>query len=155
MKTEKGCLAGQKGLQLYYRGWLPDVKVRATIIIVHGVAEHSGRYTAIAQHSAVAEAYDRDPLVFRGKITARLGIELLWQSRRLENRLSQIQAPILILHGQDDLVCNPKAANLIISKISSKDKSVKIYPGLYHEILNEPEQKTVFMNISDWLSSRI
>jgi alpha-beta hydrolase superfamily lysophospholipase len=39
--------------------------------------------------------------------------------------------------------------------ISSNDKSLKTYPGLYHEIFNEPEQETVLEDMSNWLEAHL
>jgi acylglycerol lipase len=38
----------REGLQLYQQCWLPDTDYRATIVIIHGVTEHSGRYVRLA-----------------------------------------------------------------------------------------------------------
>ncbi len=109
----------------------------------------------LSKDPAVVDVYDHDPLVFRGKITAGLAIELLWQARHLEKGMSKITAPILILHGQEDQVCQSIAAEILNRKVSSLDKSIKIYPGLRHEILNEPERERVFADISAWLDGRL
>jgi alpha-beta hydrolase superfamily lysophospholipase len=34
------------------------------------------------------------------------------------------------------------------------DKQMKVYPGLYHEILNEVERDTVLTDLTDWLNQR-
>jgi alpha-beta hydrolase superfamily lysophospholipase len=39
--------------------------------------------------------------------------------------------------------------------IRSADKSLKLYPGLYHEIFNEPERDRVLADLLDWLGSHI
>ena len=36
--------SGASDAALYYQGWLPEGEVRAVLLIVHGLAEHSGRY---------------------------------------------------------------------------------------------------------------
>jgi alpha-beta hydrolase superfamily lysophospholipase len=44
MTRVEGTFAGAGALALYYQGWLPEGQARATVAIVHGVGEHSGRY---------------------------------------------------------------------------------------------------------------
>jgi alpha-beta hydrolase superfamily lysophospholipase len=44
MKHEEGVFRGVRDAALYYQGWLPEGEVRAVLLIVHGLAEHSGRY---------------------------------------------------------------------------------------------------------------
>lgn len=40
----EGRFAGARGVGIYWQAWLPDSPPRATILIAHGAAEHSGRY---------------------------------------------------------------------------------------------------------------
>jgi alpha-beta hydrolase superfamily lysophospholipase len=40
-------------------------------------------------------------------------------------------------------------------RIGAADKTVSPYPGLYHEILNEPEHERVLDQVCSWLSARI
>lgn len=32
---------------IYYQYWLPDTEIKSVILIIHGLAEHSGRYMNI------------------------------------------------------------------------------------------------------------
>ena len=41
---------------------------------------------------------------------------------------------------------------MLHQKISSRDKKLTIYEGLYHEIYNEPEQDKVMTDVADWLA---
>jgi lysophospholipase len=41
-----------------------------------------------------------------------------------------------------------------MERASSKDKTLKLYEGLYHEILNEPEKEQVIADIIAWLDAR-
>jgi acylglycerol lipase len=111
--------------------------------------------STISRDRKVVELYDHDPLVFRGKLTTRLAVELVWQMHRVENRLPQVKLPLLILHGGRDQLSFPEGAQLVFDKVSSKDKELKIYPGLFHEILNEPENQMVMEDIYAWLKARV
>jgi len=53
VQEEDGVFAGSEGT-VFYRTWTPDNGVERIVIIVHGYAEHSGRY----QHVATALAAD-------------------------------------------------------------------------------------------------
>lgn len=44
MATENGYLNGPDNTKLFHQCWLPDTDTRAVLILVHGLAEHSGRY---------------------------------------------------------------------------------------------------------------
>jgi len=44
MQHSEDHFAGLGGVELYRQQWLPDAEPRATVVLVHGVGEHSGRY---------------------------------------------------------------------------------------------------------------
>jgi alpha-beta hydrolase superfamily lysophospholipase len=54
MKHEEGDLEGVGGLRLYRQAWLPDGEPRASVVIAHGGAEHSGRYAWVAEQLTAA-----------------------------------------------------------------------------------------------------
>ncbi|MBM3182798.1 MAG: hypothetical protein FJZ83_02065 [Chloroflexi bacterium] len=49
----------------------------------------------------------------------------------------------------------PKVVKILYEKVSSKDKTLKLYDGLYHEIFNEPEHKKVMADIESWLNKHL
>jgi acylglycerol lipase len=107
----------------------------------------------LSHDKAVVEAYDNDPLVYRGKVTARLGSEMLSTMSKVEAQLSSITLPLLILQGSDDRLVNQAGARMLYEKAGSKDKTLKIYEGFYHEVHNEPGNARVFADIEAWLAS--
>jgi alpha-beta hydrolase superfamily lysophospholipase len=277
MKHVEGTFKEPKGLNLFYQYWLPDQNPKAVLMIVHGLAEHSGRYTNIVnyfvprayaicafdyrghgksdglrcyadrfsdyvndvraffgkvhlEHSnlkiflvghsmgatiavayavqyqndlsgliisgvglkpgasispavktvaqlisvlfpkmgltildastisrdkAVVDAYVHDPLVYRGKIRARLGAEMIKTIDRLPSQIPTINLPILIMHGTDDRLCNPEGSQMLYDLVSSPDKTLKLYKGFYHEIFNEPEHEKVMADVETWLSAHL
>lgn len=96
-----------------------------------------------------------DPLLYRGGFRARTGHELLQTQIRLSRRMGEITIPLLALHGGGDLVMSPKATDLLIERVGSEDKTKHVFPGLYHEVLNEPERDAVFDAIFRWLHDRL
>ncbi len=111
--------------------------------------------SAISRDRQVVDAYNNDPLVYRGKISARLGVELLKSMRDLKNGMPQIKLPILIMQGTDDRLSDPEGSLILYERIRSEDKTLKLYEGFYHEILNEPEHEKVFADMEEWLATRI
>jgi alpha-beta hydrolase superfamily lysophospholipase len=106
----------------------------------------------ISQDKAVVEAYDKDPLVYRGKITARLGSELFSTMKTVDPQLQSIVVPLLILQGTEDKLVNQDGARALYEKAGSKDKTLKIYEGFYHEVHNEPGKDRVFTDMGLWLA---
>ena len=108
----------------------------------------------VSRDPAVVQAYLNDPLVYTGKITARLAAELLKAMKRAEVDASKITLPILIAQGSEDRLVDPDGAQMLHDTVGSVDKTLKIYDGLYHEIFNEPEHQKVLGDVEAWLESR-
>jgi lysophospholipase len=69
--------------------------------------------------------------------------------------MSTFDAPVLILHGAEDQLTKTDGSIMLNEKAKSVDKTLKIYEGLYHEILNEPEQAIVMKDMLDWMEKRM
>jgi alpha-beta hydrolase superfamily lysophospholipase len=277
MKHIDGNFKGIRNLNIYYQGWLPDVNIKAVLLVVHGLGEHSGRYmnvvnhfvpldyavygfdhvghgksdgeremvgdfddftdtlsifykmvsqwqkdapifilghsmgglissyylidhqadfkgaiisgpvvkvgedisqgtiimgkilskiapkmgilaldaNAISKDPAVVTAYENDPLVFHGKTPARLAAEMLSAMQRVNSEASKITLPIILVHGSEDALADPAGSQMLYDETNSKDKTLKIYDGLYHEVFNEPERDQVLKDVANWLESHL
>ena len=277
MRHQEGTFKGVRDASIYYQGWLPEGESTAVLLIVHGLAEHSGRYMNVVNHfvplgyavygvdhvghgkssgtrvyverfedytdtlkiyfdmvrhwqpekpvflvghsmggligavylldhqaeltgavlsgpavkvhdtvspafifvgklisvlmpklgligleaegvsrdPAVVQAYVNDPLVCRGKVTARLSAELVKAIRRVAAEATKITLPILILQGTADRLVDPKGAQMLYNAVNSVDKTIKIYDGLYHEVYNEPEHGQVLGDVKAWLETHL
>ena len=111
--------------------------------------------TAVSKDQAVVDAYVNDPLVYRGKITARMGAELAKMWKTLPEQMPKIKLPVLIMYGSEDRLAEPQGSKLLYERVGSKDKTLKSYNGLYHEIFNEPEHKKVMADVNAWLTKHI
>ncbi len=111
--------------------------------------------SAISQNQTVVDAYVDDPLVYRGKIRARLGAELIAAMQELPGMAHHIKLPILIMHGTADRLSDPSGSKLLYQKVSSEDKTLKLYTDFYHEIFNEPGQVQVFKDMEEWLTAHL
>jgi alpha-beta hydrolase superfamily lysophospholipase len=74
---------------------------------------------------------------------------------RLSNNGSKIKLPILILQGSEDTLVDPEGGQFLYDLVSSEDKTLKIYEGLYHEVFNEPEREQVLRDVQVWLDAHI
>lgn len=109
----------------------------------------------ICRDPAVVDAYVNDPLVYTGKITARLGAEMLKTIQHVTGSATKIRLPIMIVQGGSDKLVDPRGAQLLYDSVSSEDKTIKIYDGLYHEVFNEPEHGLVLDDVKVWLESHL
>ena len=111
--------------------------------------------SAISQDRAVVDAYVNDPLVYRGKITCRFAAEMIKTLSKLPSQMEEIDLPILVMHGTADRLGDPEGSRLLYDRVSSKDKTLKLYEGFYHEIFNEPGHKQVLADAEAWIAARI
>ena len=111
--------------------------------------------SGVSRDPAVVAAYQADPLVYPGKIGARLGKEFMDAMAAAQAGAPTITLPILIQHGEADRLTAPDGSRYLFEHVSSADKTLKIYPGLFHEIYNEPEQDAVLDDLLGWLDAHI
>ena len=105
----------------------------------------------LSRDPAVVEAYLADPLVHL-RMTLRFGAELLGAMQRTAGGGADLGLPALMLHGGDDPICDPAASRTFAD--AAPDCSYRCYPGLRHEILNEPERDAVLGDIQRWIEER-
>lgn len=103
---------------------------------------------------AVVEAARKDPLSNERPAPARTGNEILRAMRRIQERAAEISLPLLVLHGTEDHLTNPGGSETLFKRAGSVDKDLKLYEGLYHELLNEPEREQVLGDIVRWMDER-
>ncbi|KAJ4783000.1 alpha/beta-Hydrolases superfamily protein [Rhynchospora pubera] len=94
--------------------------------------------------------------IHKENIPLKTGHQLLVAAADIENNLHQVTIPFLVLHGGDDIVTNPSVSKLLYEKASSHDKTLKIYPGMWHALTGEaPEDvELVFSDVISWLDQR-
>ncbi|HOW92533.1 MAG TPA: lysophospholipase [Anaerolineaceae bacterium] len=111
--------------------------------------------TYLSHDQTVVDTYNADPLVFHGKTPARLAAEMLRAMKIVSSTAQKITLPVFILHGSGDKIVDPAASEMLYEKVGSKDKTLKIYEGLYHEVHNEPEREVMFKDLEDWLQTHV
>lgn len=99
--------------------------------------------------------YVEDPLVYHGKMSARMMRELLAGMNAIQLGAGGITLPMLIMHGEADTMTAPQGSRFLHENISSSDRTLKIYPGLSHEIYNEPERLEVMEEVLAWCEERL
>jgi len=98
--------------------------------------------------------YDRDPLNNKNA-TARWFTESTAAQEEVAARAGDLKIPCLVMHGGGDKIADPAQTELVFARIGSADKQLKIYPGQYHEILNEvaADRAKTIADVVAWLTS--
>lgn len=102
----------------------------------------------------VEVAYRADPLNVH-RTTTRLGLELFREQTRVQARLAEIQAlplPTYVLHGADDPIVPVSASGSLERR---PNVTRRVYPGLRHEMHNEPEAASVVGDTIAWIQRQV
>eukprot|EP00300_Choanocystis_sp_HF-7_P008183 c15768_g1_i1.p1 GENE.c15768_g1_i1~~c15768_g1_i1.p1 ORF type:complete len:531 (+),score=105.31 c15768_g1_i1:38-1594(+) len=107
--------------------------------------------SAVSRDAKVIDAYAADPLVFADKVRARwIGASLTAMANTLETA-QHVTWPYIFVQGGADLLCNKSGAEKFHELTQSSDKTLKIYPGMFHEIFNEPEHPEILSLVVQWV----
>ena len=148
------------GLVLSAPAACPGELSRATIVVgrvLSRVAPGAGvlklPLNRISRDPAVVGAYNADPLVFRTRLRARLGAEMLRTMDVVQRALPGMRMPLLVMQGTEDGLVDPGCGPEVYAAAGSTDKTLKMYDGLWHEIFNEPEHERVLDDLVGWLDA--
>ena len=108
---------------------------------------------ALSRDPEVGRAYRADPLVFQF-MTLSLAWALYDGARRTLEAAPDVALPVLLLHGGDDPLTRPTGSRAFHDELGTPGSDLRIYPGLRHEILNEPEWETVATDLIEWMRKR-
>lgn len=124
-------------------------------VLVPGLPVQELDVEAISRDPAVVAAYNADPLVYHGKVPAGIGRALLQVGETMPRRAPALTAPLLVVHGADDRLVPVQGSRRLVECVGSGDVELKVYPGLYHEVFNEPERDQVLTDVVSWISARL
>lgn len=110
---------------------------------------------AISRDPDVVAAYLADPLVHHGKLPAGIAKALLKVGETMPRRASALSAPLLVVHGEQDKLIPVEGSRRLMEGVGCTDAQLKVYPGLYHEVFNEPERDMVLDDVTSWIEARI
>jgi len=74
---------------------------------------------------------------------------------RFEREFSRITLPVLILHGTADKATRPDGSQEFFDEAGSTDKTLKLYDGYYHDLLNDLGREAVMADILGWIDARL
>ncbi|KAF8719998.1 hypothetical protein HU200_024768 [Digitaria exilis] len=103
------------------------------------------------------EKIRKNKLIYQDKPRLKTALELLRTSMDVEDSLSEVRMPFFILHGEADTVTDPEVSRALYERAASTDKTIKLYPGMWHGLTaGEPDDNVelVFSDIVAWLDER-
>jgi acylglycerol lipase len=103
----------------------------------------------------VVEAMNNDPLIAGESQPAETVAEMVRADERLKKEFPLITLPLLILHGTQDKATKPSGSQFFYDNAGSKDKTLKLYDGAYHDVLNDLGKEKTMADIVQWISSHL
>jgi acylglycerol lipase len=103
----------------------------------------------------VVSEMNNDPLIANEKQPAETAAEVLKAAARLKENMPNFYVPVFIIHGTDDKATRPEGSRYFYDNVGSEDKTLKLYQGGYHDLLNDIDKRTVMADILAWVNERI
>ena len=132
-------------------------KVAGHLLSLLNVKRYSSsdlKHEELTRSPSVIKEHETDPLRFE-MVTPRFGIQGLKASVDAFKSASYIRMPVLLQQAGLDKAVNPEKSKEFFEKLSSSDKTWKLYEGLYHELHVEPEKELVLSDMASWLEKRL
>jgi len=104
---------------------------------------------------AVVESMNNDPLIANETQPSQTVAEMVRADERLKREFPLITLPLFILHGTLDKATRPSGSQLFYDTAGSADKTLKLYEGHFHDLLNDIGKEKVLADMQQWIDQRI
>jgi alpha-beta hydrolase superfamily lysophospholipase len=108
----------------------------------------------LSNDAGVVAAYASDPLVQR-TTTPRWFTEVQEAQQQLLANAAEVTIPLLMMLGDEDQIADHKLSTEMFARLGSADKTLRTFPGLRHEILNETSRDVVIEELLGWLERHV
>jgi len=96
-----------------------------------------------------------DPLIAGEAQPTQRVAALVRADERLKRDFPLITLPVLILRDTADNATKPSGNQFFFDTAGSADKSLKLYEGHFHDLLNDVGRESVLANIQQWIDARL
>jgi len=96
-----------------------------------------------------------DPLIAHETQPTRTLAAMVRADERLKQGFPLVTLPVLILHGSADKATKPSGSQVFYDTAGSKDKTLKLYEGHVHDLLNDLGKEAVMADIKVWIEARL
>ena len=98
---------------------------------------------------------NNDPLIANETQPTQTMAAMVRADERLKKEFPLITLPVLILHGTLDKNTRPSGSQHFYDMAGSTDKTLKLYDGGFHDLLNDVDKKLVIGDIEGWINARV
>jgi alpha-beta hydrolase superfamily lysophospholipase len=103
----------------------------------------------------VVQSMNDDPLIAHEVQPTHTVAEMVRADERLKKEFPLITLPVFILHGTADKVTRPGGSQIFYDNAGSTDKTLKLYDGHVHDLLNDIDKEVVMADIQSWIDARL
>lgn len=103
----------------------------------------------------VLQAMHADPFIADEVQPTKTVAEMVRADEHLKQSFPQFRLPVFILHGSADKVTRPEGSQLFYDNAGSADKTLKLYEGHAHDLLNDFDKEVVIADIKSWINGRL
>jgi len=96
-----------------------------------------------------------DPLIAHEVQPTSTVAALVRADERLKQDFPKLLLPLLILHGTADKTTRPAGSQLFFDTAGASDKTLKLYEGHVHDLLNDLGRDRVMADIAGWIEARL
>ena len=111
--------------------------------------------TAQGNDPVALAALEADPLTAHESQPAATVAALVRADERLREEFPTITIPVLIMHGTADKATVPAGSQFFFDTVGSTDRTLKLYEGHFHDLLNDVGKEGVMAEIHGWLEKRL
>jgi acylglycerol lipase len=104
---------------------------------------------------AIVRQMNSDPLIADEKQPTQTVAEMVRADQRLDQGFPSFRLPLLILHGTRDKATKPSGSQQFYDSAGSRDKTLKLYEGAYHDLLNDTDRDRVMSDVTGWIESHL
>lgn len=151
-------VAGLVCMSFAYQVPAPDFAIAALKGLSH-LAPHAHVLAlpnkAFSRDATVVAAMDADPLIAHETQPTKTVAALARADDRLKASFGEITVPVLILHGTEDKATKYQGSQAFYEHAGSSDKTLKLYEGHFHDMLNDIGKEKVMADITGWLANHV
>jgi alpha-beta hydrolase superfamily lysophospholipase len=151
-------LSGLVSESFAYQVPAPDFAIAALKGLSH-IAPHAHVLAlpnkAFSRDAEVVKAMDADPLIAHETQPTRTIAALARADDRIGREFGKITVPVFILHGTEDKATRPSGSQKFFDRVGSSDKTLKLYEGYFHDMLNDLGKQAIYDDIEAWLDARV
>ena len=129
----------------------PDSRSAFLAFLAPRLAVFSLDLDKFSRNERVVQQCKTDALVDQGNGPARTAAQLIGAIQFIGEHMEEVTVPLLAMHGGADAITPPQGTRDLVERAHSADKTLKIYDGLYHDLLREPEKQQVMSDIAAWM----